>query len=68
MADDQYRGLLTERERVILAGEDSVSTGYKSRVKTRVRNKIKKLSTDLEILEENQPELYDECLDELCDR
>jgi hypothetical protein len=66
MADDQYRGLLTEREREILSGEDSVSKGYESRIRTRVRNKIEELSTDMEILRENQPELYEEMLSEIC--
>jgi len=41
MVDDQYRGLLTDREREILRGEAEVSEDYRYRVISRVRNKIK---------------------------
>ena len=47
------RGLLTQREREIIAGEDDVSDNYRSKMKSRLRKKIKRLERDKEILEEN---------------
>lgn len=67
MADDQYRGLLTEREREILSGEANVSDGYYSRVRTRVRNKINILGEDLEFLQEHETDLAEEVMAEICD-
>ncbi len=67
MADDQYRGLLTEREKEILAGEVEVSDNYYSRTKSRVRNKIQSIGDDLELLRECEPELAGELRHEICD-
>lgn len=66
MVDEQYRGLLTDREKEILTGEGNVSASYESRVRTRIRNKIQKLSTDLNLLKEHQPELYQEFMENIC--
>ncbi len=52
-----YRGLLTDRERKILAGEAAVSANYTYQVRSRVRQKIKRLTTDVELLETHQPDL-----------
>jgi len=43
MADDDYRAILTPREKEILSGDADVSDKYRYRVITRVRDKINKL-------------------------
>lgn len=53
MADDEYRSLLTEREREIISGEADVSEKYYYRVVSRVRDKIEGLEQDLAVLEEH---------------
>ena len=65
MVDDQYRGLLTDREQEILTGETEVSSRYYARVVSRVRNKIRRLSVDATVLRDHHPELYAELLDSL---
>ena len=67
MADDQYRGLLTEREREILSEEVDVSDGYYSRVRTRVRNKIEIFGEDLEFLQEYEEDVAERLRAEICD-
>ena len=66
MVDDQYRGLLTDREREILSGEADVSESYHARVISRVRNKIDHIEKDKEILEENEEEILKELQDSIC--
>lgn len=67
MADDDYRAILTEREREILRGDADVSDKYRYRVVTRVRDKIAQLSDDLEILDEHHDSLGDELRETVCD-
>lgn len=55
----EYRGLLTDREREILRGEVDVSRNYVYQIRSRVRSKIDRLETDLEILETHHPDLAD---------
>jgi len=50
------RGLLTEREREVLAEEDGGSYLYKTR--SVVRDRIDELETDVEVLAEAEPGLY----------
>lgn len=66
MTDDQYRGLLTEREREILSGEVDVSKNYFYRVKSRVRDKMDQIGDDVEFLEENESELAEEFYSNIC--
>lgn len=66
MVDDQYRGLLTEREREILSGEADVSDNYRYRVVSRVRDKIENVRQDTELLEQHRPDLADELRDAVC--
>lgn len=56
----EYRGLLTDREREILSGKAAVSQNYVYQIRSRVRQKIDRLETDVAILEEYQPDLADE--------
>lgn len=55
-----YRALLTDREREVLTGEADVSQNYVYQIRTRVRDKIDRLAEDIELLEDHQPELFDE--------
>ncbi|WP_245998429.1 hypothetical protein [Halalkalicoccus subterraneus] len=66
MADEQYRSLLTEREREIIRGEADVSESYYYRVVSRVRDKIEGLEHDLEVLEHHET-LADELRGVVCD-
>ena len=66
MVDDQYRGLLTEREREILSGDADVSDNYRYRVVSRVRTKIENLEEDVEILTENREDLLEELREAVC--
>lgn len=67
MVDDQYRGLLTDREREILSGEADVTDNYRYRVVSRVRTKIGALKEDIEILEDGHEGLLEELRDVVCD-
>lgn len=66
MADEQYRALLTEREREILAGEADVSDNYRYRVVSRVRTKYDALKSDAALLKEHHPDLLAELRDAVC--
>ena len=66
MVDDQYRGLLTEREREILRGEVDVSDNYRYRVVSRIRTKIENIDEDVEILSDNREDLLEELRDVVC--
>jgi hypothetical protein len=67
MVDDQYRGLLTEREREILIGDSDVSDSYRYRVVSRVRSKIENIDQDVNILNENREDLLEELRDVVCE-
>lgn len=67
MVDDQYRGLLTEREREILNGEAEVSDNYRYRVASRIRAKIENVDEDVKILSENREDLLEELQKVVCD-
>lgn len=67
MPDKEYRAILTEREREILAGEADVSEKYYYRVVTRVRDKIERLEADLTVLDEHHDTLGDELRDVVCE-
>lgn len=65
MAED-YRAILTEREREILSGDADVSEKYYYRVVTRVRRKIEKLEEDVDVLDEHHDTLGDELREAVC--
>lgn len=60
------RGLLTEREREALAGEDSDSYKYKTR--TYFRRRLEKVEADIELLDKHDPELLNELRSVVCER
>jgi hypothetical protein len=67
MVDDQYRGLLTDREREILQGKADVSDNYRYRVVSRLRTKIENVDDDVKILAENREDLLEELRDVVCE-
>lgn len=66
-SDNEYRAILTEREREILTGEADVSDGYYYRVVSRVREKVEQLGDDVEVLDEHHPKLAEELRDTVCE-
>jgi hypothetical protein len=67
MVDDQYRGLLTEREREIIEGDADVSDNYRYRVVSRIRTKIENVDEDVKILAENREDLLEELREVVCE-
>lgn len=65
---DEGRALLTEREREIVRGEADVSDNYEYKVRSIIRNRVrKKLGEDIETLEEHFPEVYEMVIEEICE-
>ena len=66
---EEGRALVTDREREIISGDaDDVSDNSEYKVKSVVRNRIRKrLGDDVDFLEEHFPEAYDLVVDEVCD-
>jgi hypothetical protein len=60
------RALLTERDRELLSDEEGGNRRYQaiSEIRSRI---VEELSTDVEILEENHPELLKELRDVVCE-
>lgn len=67
MVDDQYRGLLTEREREILSGDADVSDNYRYRVVSRIRTKIENIDEDVEVLADSREDLLKELRNAVCE-
>jgi len=67
LMSDEGRALLTERERQIISGDADVSDNYEYKVKSVVRNRIRKrLGDDVEFLAEEFEEVYDLVIEEVC--
>lgn len=62
---DEGRGLLTESEREAIAGETSDSYRYKTR--SFFRDRIEKVSEDVEVLAEHDPDLLEELREVVCE-
>jgi hypothetical protein len=59
------RALLTDTEREQIAGEHGDSRKYQAA--SRIRRRIEEeLTTDVEVLRENHPDLYDELCEVVC--
>lgn len=67
MVDDQYRGLLIDREQEIIWGDADVSDNYRYRVVSRIRTKIENINEDVEILADNREDPLDELRDVVCE-
>ncbi|MFY4816199.1 hypothetical protein ACOJIV_26485 [Haloarcula sp. AONF1] len=68
LMSEEGRALVTDREREIISGDADVSDNYEYKVKSTVRNRIRKrLGDDVEFLEEHFPEAYDMVIDEVCE-
>lgn len=61
------RALLTERDRELLADEEGGNRRYQaiSEIRSRINEE---LSTDVEVLKENHPELLEELREVVCER
>jgi len=60
------RALMTKRERELIAGDDDDDLRYQA--VSRVRRKINdELTTDVEILREDHPDLYEELREVVCE-
>ena len=66
-AEQGERAILTTREREIICGEADVTDNYYYRVVSRVRDKIGRLGSDLEALDEHHPDLANELREVVCD-
>ncbi|SNZ18225.1 hypothetical protein SAMN06269185_3300 [Natronoarchaeum philippinense] len=65
---EEGRALLTEAEQEIIAGDRDVSDNYEYKVRSLVRNRVrKKLGSDIDILEEHFPEVYEMVKRDVCD-
>jgi len=67
---DEGRALITETERRILSGEKDVTDNYRYKARSLVRRRIEKegkLKSDVEILRENHPELFESLQRMVCD-
>ena len=68
LMSEEGRALVTDREREIISGDADVSDNYEYKVKSTVRNRIRKrLGDDVEFLEEHFPEAYNMVIDEVCE-
>lgn len=62
------RAILTDRERELIASDDDEEKEYQYQAASRIRNKIHdELTVDIEILEENHPELLGELREVVCE-
>lgn len=67
MPENEYRALLTDRERDILTGDAIVEDGYRYRVVARVRRKIERLAEDTAIIAEHHEGLHSELQEAVCE-
>lgn len=70
LAHMDTRALLTEREREVLRGEDVEDienlSQYRSKIRTRIKRRLKILDEDLDILEAHEPDLAADLTDTIC--
>lgn len=63
------RALLTDRERELIEGGEDADDDLRYQSVSRVRRKItEELTTDVELLREHHPDLYDELREAVCER
>lgn len=68
LMSEEGRALLTDREREIISGEADVSDNYEYKVRSIVRNRVRKrLGDDVEFLEEHFPEVYELVVEGVCE-
>lgn len=64
----RYRALMTETDREHITGESDPSQDQKDQAVYRVRERIREeLAQDIEILEENRPDVLEELRDVVCE-
>ena len=52
------RSLLTDTQKEVLTGERDASYSHEAKMKSVIRERIRGLQEDMEILEEDEPEVY----------
>ena len=68
LMSEEGRALLTDREREIISGEADVSDNYEYKVRSIVRNRVRKrLGDDVEFLKDEFPEVHEMVVGEVCD-
>ncbi|MCG1007249.1 hypothetical protein LQ367_11655 [Halorubrum lacusprofundi] len=61
------RALLTDRERELIEGESESDDDLRYQAISRIRRKIEgEMTTDVEILREHHPDLYEELREVVC--
>ncbi|WP_197075890.1 hypothetical protein [Halostagnicola sp. A56] len=64
---EEGRALMTEREREIIAGDADVTSNYRYKVQSLVRNRVRKqFSDDIDVLREDFTEVYEMVTDDAC--
>ena len=65
---DQYRAILSTTDRERISGEADVPDSKRYESVSRVRQRIKQLERDAELLEEHHPELFEELQEAVCEQ
>lgn len=65
--DVPERSLLTEREREILSGNADVTDNYRYKVQSIVRQRIRRISRDVDVLRDHEPEMYEMLTERVCE-
>lgn len=63
----KYRAIMTTTDRERISDQDPDDSAKRYQAISRVRSRIEELETDVEILEENHPELLEELQSVVCD-
>jgi hypothetical protein len=63
----KYRAIMTTTDRKRISGKSDVSTEKKYQTIHRIRSRIEELTEDAAVLEENNPKLYKELREAVCE-
>ena len=63
----KYRAIMTTTDRARITGEADASDEKRYQAIHRVRSRIEELERDVEVLEENHPELLEELREVVCE-
>lgn len=68
LMSEEGRGIVTDREKEVISGDADVTDNYEYKVRSTVRNRIKKrFGDDLEFLEKHFPEAYELVVEIACE-
>ncbi|RAW44040.1 hypothetical protein DQW50_16410 [Halorubrum sp. 48-1-W] len=63
----KYRAIMTTTDRERISGEVDVSDEKRYQAIHRVRSRIEEIETDVDVLKEHHPELFEELQKAVCD-